>query len=88
MKVTTLGIDLAKSIFQLHGLDQRGHVAVQKRVLTDPERTHQQVEGGKKFALEKRQEKGCQRVAVLSALPLPGMLAFFPGPESAVIRRR
>ena len=32
MKVTTLGIDLAKSIFQLHGVDEHGKVAVQKRV--------------------------------------------------------
>src|SRR5919108_2569350 len=32
MKVTTLGIDVAKSIFQLHGVDERGNVAVQKRV--------------------------------------------------------
>src|SRR5215831_2999048 len=32
MKVTTLGIDLAKSIFQLHGVDGHGKVAVQKRV--------------------------------------------------------
>jgi transposase len=26
MKVTTLGIDLAKSVFQLHGVDARGVV--------------------------------------------------------------
>src|SRR5215475_8322498 len=32
MKVTTLGIDLAKSIFQLHGVDEHGKVVVQKRV--------------------------------------------------------
>jgi len=32
MKVTTLGIDLAKSIFQLHGVDEHGKVAVQQRV--------------------------------------------------------
>lgn len=32
MKVTTLGIDLAKSIFQLHGVDAHGKVALQKRV--------------------------------------------------------
>jgi transposase len=31
MNVTTLGIDLAKSIFQLHGVDDRGKVALQKR---------------------------------------------------------
>jgi hypothetical protein len=32
MRVTTLGIDLAKSIFQLHGVDEPGNLAVQKRV--------------------------------------------------------
>ena len=32
MKVTILGIDLAKSIFQLHGVDAHGKVALQKRV--------------------------------------------------------
>jgi transposase len=33
MKVTTLGIDLAKSIFRLHGVDAHG-VAVLRRQLT------------------------------------------------------
>ncbi len=32
MNCTTLGIDLAKQVFQLHGVDDRGHVVVQKRV--------------------------------------------------------
>src|ERR1043166_5280433 len=32
MNCTTLGIDLAKNLFQLHGVDARGHVVVQKRV--------------------------------------------------------
>lgn len=32
MKCTTLGIDLAKSVFQLHGVDKKGQVVVQKRV--------------------------------------------------------
>ena len=32
MKVTIVGIDLAKSIFQLHGVDAHGKVALQKRV--------------------------------------------------------
>lgn len=32
MNVVTLGIDLAKSIFQLHGVDEHGKVVVQKRV--------------------------------------------------------
>ena len=31
MKVTTLGIDVAKSVFQVHGVDERGNVALQKR---------------------------------------------------------
>jgi transposase len=32
MNCTTLGIDLAKTLFQLHGVDERGHVVVHKRV--------------------------------------------------------
>lgn len=32
MEVTTLGIDVAKSIFQLHGVNAHGKVALQKRV--------------------------------------------------------
>jgi transposase len=32
MKCTTLGIDLAKSVFQLHGVDKKGQVVVQRRV--------------------------------------------------------
>ena len=32
MKVTALGIDLAKNIFQLHGVDEHGKVTVHKRV--------------------------------------------------------
>src|SRR5215813_1618889 len=32
MNCTTLGIDLAKTLFQLNGVDARGHVVVQKRV--------------------------------------------------------
>jgi len=29
MKITTIGIDLAKNVFQVHGVDQRGKVVVQ-----------------------------------------------------------
>ena len=32
MKITTIGIDLAKNIFQLHGVDERGKVAVRKQL--------------------------------------------------------
>jgi hypothetical protein len=31
MNCTTLGLDLAQQVFQLHGVDERGHVVVQKR---------------------------------------------------------
>src|SRR5690348_9875736 len=30
--VTTLGIDLAKTVFQLQGIDARGHVLIRKQV--------------------------------------------------------
>ena len=32
MQVSTLGIDLAKNVFQLHGVDQRGRVVLKKRL--------------------------------------------------------
>jgi hypothetical protein len=32
MNWTTLGIDVAKQVFQLHGVEERGQGAVQKRV--------------------------------------------------------
>ena len=35
MKVTTIGIDLAKSVFQVHGVDARGHVVVRKQLRRD-----------------------------------------------------
>ena len=32
MHVTTLGIDLAKQLFQLHGVDERGRAVLSRRV--------------------------------------------------------
>lgn len=32
MKTTTIGIDLAKNVFQVHGVDERGKVAVRKQL--------------------------------------------------------
>lgn len=32
MTITTLGIDLAKSVFQLHGMDSDGAVVLQKKL--------------------------------------------------------
>ena len=32
MQITTLGIDLAKSIFQLHGIDAEGKVLLRKKL--------------------------------------------------------
>ena len=32
MQCTTLGIDVAKNVFQLHGVDKKGAVVVQQRV--------------------------------------------------------
>ena len=32
MHITTLGIDLAKSVFQLHGVDDGGRVVLRKKV--------------------------------------------------------
>ena len=32
MKVTALGIDLAKNVFQIHGIDQHGKVMLKKQL--------------------------------------------------------
>ncbi len=32
MKITTIGIDLAKTIFQIHGVDQYGKTIVRKQL--------------------------------------------------------
>ena len=32
MNITTIGIDLAKSVFQVHGADKRGKVVVQRQL--------------------------------------------------------
>ena len=32
MKITTMGIDLAKEVFQIHGVDERGKVVVCKQL--------------------------------------------------------
>ena len=32
MNITTLGIDLAKEVFQLHGINSEGHVVLKKKV--------------------------------------------------------
>ncbi len=32
MKITTIGIDLAKAVFQIHGVDKRGKVAVRRQL--------------------------------------------------------
>ena len=32
MKIATIGLDLAKQLFQVHGADQRGRMVVSKRL--------------------------------------------------------
>lgn len=32
MKITTVGLDLAKAVFQVHGVDERGKVVVRKQL--------------------------------------------------------
>ena len=32
MKITTIGIDLAKNVFQVHGVDERGKSVLKKQV--------------------------------------------------------
>ncbi len=54
MRVTTLGIDLAKNIFQLHGVDEHGKVTVHKRV---PQRVPVQI-------ANRRHTKVCAEVSL------------------------
>jgi hypothetical protein len=35
MKITTVGIDLAKNVFQVHGVDERGRVVLRKQLRRD-----------------------------------------------------
>ena len=35
MTITTVGIDLAKNVFQLHGVDQHGKTALKKKLKRD-----------------------------------------------------
>lgn len=32
MKITTVGIDLAKNLFQLHGVNEHGKVVIKKQI--------------------------------------------------------
>jgi transposase len=32
MKITTVGLDLAKNVFQVHGVDERGKVVLKKQL--------------------------------------------------------
>ncbi len=32
MKITTVGVDLAKSVFQMHGVDERGKAVLRKQL--------------------------------------------------------
>ena len=49
MKCTTLGIEVAKTVFQLHGVDKEGAVVVQRRVSRG--KLLETVLGGKKSRL-------------------------------------
>ena len=35
MTIETLGIDIAKNVFQLHGVDRNGRVVLKRRVMRD-----------------------------------------------------
>lgn len=36
MKITTIGIDLAKNVFQIHGVNERGKTVLKKQLRRDP----------------------------------------------------
>ena len=33
MKITTVGIDLAKNVFQIHAVDERGNAVLKKQLM-------------------------------------------------------
>ena len=35
MEITTIGVDLAKNVFQVHGMDEHGKTVVRKRLSRD-----------------------------------------------------
>lgn len=35
MQITTIGIDLAKNVFQIHGVDERGNTVLRKQIRRD-----------------------------------------------------
>ena len=35
MKITTVGIDLAKNVFQVHGIDEQGKAVLKKQLRRD-----------------------------------------------------
>ena len=35
MTIETLGVDIAKNVFQLHGVSRDGHVVLRRRVMRD-----------------------------------------------------
>ena len=49
MKITTVGIDLAKNVFQVHGVDERGKVVLRRQL-----RREQMVEFFVRVACRKR----------------------------------
>ena len=43
MKITTVGIDLAKNVLQVHGVDARGKAVLKKQLKRGPEDTRQKL---------------------------------------------
>jgi hypothetical protein len=38
--ITTIGLDIAKSVFQVHGVDAKGKVVIRRLVVPSPGRGH------------------------------------------------
>ena len=72
MKGTTVGIDVAKSIFQRHGVDAHGKVALQKRVRAPSYGTRSRSSrraslGGKRVAVHSIGRGSCSSSAIPSS---------------------
>src|ERR1700694_6006226 len=69
MKVTTIGIDLAKDVFGLHGVDGQGRVAFKKRLVRPAAGVHEPATAvfGGPGSLQQRTLLGAQDRAVRSS---------------------
>jgi hypothetical protein len=68
MKVTTVGIDLAKNVFQLHGVNEYGKTVIKKQIRRDQMAKHPGCSNGESLAGVGSPEEKTQISAYLTKL--------------------